>query len=76
MKKLLLFLAFISPLLTTLSGIIYTLNCEPMTEGVAVGLGILIILATIEAIAYGIVLIWWLNEQLEKKFNKSLQMSE
>jgi len=72
MKKIL----FVSPLLITLLAIIYTLNCEPMTEGVAFGLGILIIVATMEAIGYGIVLIWWLNEQLEKKFNKSLQSSE
>ena len=74
MKKTLLFLAFISPLLTTLAAIVYTLNCEPMSEGVAVGLGILIIIATVELIAYGIVLITYVFELAEKKANESLEM--
>ena len=74
MKKSLLFLAFITPLLVTLSAIAYTLNCEPMSEGVVVGLGILIIIATVELIAYGIVLINYIFELADKKAEENLEI--
>jgi len=74
MKKTLLILAFVSPLLTTLLAIVYTLNFEPMSEGVIVGLGMLIIIATIECIAYGIVLITHIFSIAEKKAIKSLEI--
>lgn len=75
MKKSLLFLAFITPLLSTLSAIVYILGFEERSEGVVVGLGILIIIATLECLAYGILFINWLNEKLEKKYVESLEVS-
>lgn len=74
MKKILLILAFITPLLTTLSAIIYTLNLEDRNEGVAVGLGILIIIATLECIAYGVVLINYIFEKGERKATENLEI--
>ena len=76
MKKILLILAFITPLLTTLSAIIYTLNLEDRNEGVAVGLGILIIIATLEGIAYGVVLINYIFEKGERKAIENLEVSK
>jgi len=74
MKKILLILAFITPLLTTLSAIIYTLNLEDRNEGVIVGLGILIIIATLECIAYGIILINCIFEKGERKATENLEI--
>jgi hypothetical protein len=74
MKKTLLILAFVSPLLTTLLAIVYTLNFEPMSEGVIVGLGLLYVIATIECIAYGLVLITYIFSIAEKKAIKSLEI--
>jgi hypothetical protein len=67
MKTLALKLAFVSPLLTTLSAIMYTLKFEPMSEGIVVGLGVLIIIATLQCIAYGIILITHLFDIATKK---------
>jgi hypothetical protein len=75
MKKILLILAFITPLLTTLLAIIYTLNLEDRNEGVIVGLGILIIIATLEGIAYGVVLINCMFQKVERKAIENLEVS-
>lgn len=63
MKRLL----FFAPIILTFLVIAYTLKVEDTSnEGVIVGLGIMYFIATIEVIAYSMVLIFAIFEKFEK----------
>ena len=63
MKRLL----FFAPIISTFLAIVYILNFEDTTnEGVIIGLAFMYFIATIEVIAYSMVLIFALFEKFEK----------
>ena len=63
MKRLL----FFAPIISTFLAIVYILNFEDTTnEGVIIGLAFMYFIATIEVIAYSMVLILALFEKFEK----------
>lgn len=64
-------------MLITLASMIYTFTCGDMTnEGVIVWFAIMIFFAVLQLIAYGIILVLWLNGKLEKKYAEILERSE